>query len=294
MKLARFFKLAVSAGIAADPRGKDHTASYSDSAILYGEGTREIRGILAGIDIDVQEVLLADRLRGAHRIDCILSHHPAGSAYARLFEVMELQVSLMAKAGVGKKSAAGFLAQRMKEVERKILPQNHARAVDAARLLDIPLVCIHTPADNCAALYVNRLLSGRKPATAGDIITALDAVEEYRDAAAQGTGPRLVAGHPGRATGKIFIEFTGGAEGPKEAYGVMKDSGVGTLVSMHIGEDNLKEIKRCGLNAVIAGHIASDTLGLNLILDKIEKEERLEISCCSGFRRHIHPYVRSH
>jgi hypothetical protein len=36
---------------------------------------------------------------------------------------------------------------------------------------------------------------------------------------------------------------------------------------------------------VIAGHISSDTLGLNLLLDEIEKEEKLKIINCSGFRR---------
>jgi hypothetical protein len=36
---------------------------------------------------------------------------------------------------------------------------------------------------------------------------------------------------------------------------------------------------------VIAGHISSDTLGLNLLLDRIEKEEKLETICCSGFYR---------
>jgi hypothetical protein len=38
---------------------------------------------------------------------------------------------------------------------------------------------------------------------------------------------------------------------------------------------------------VIAGHISSDTLGLNLLLDRVEKAsgEKLEVINCSGFRR---------
>jgi hypothetical protein len=39
------------------------------------------------------------------------------------------------------------------------------------------------------------------------------------------------------------------------------------------------------LNVVIAGHISSDNLGLNLLLDRIEKEESLQIIGCSGFNR---------
>jgi putative NIF3 family GTP cyclohydrolase 1 type 2 len=54
---------------------------------------------------------------------------------------------------------------------------------------------------------------------------------------------------------------------------------------MHLSEEHFKKVKDVDLNVVIAGHISSDTLGLNLLLDKIEKEEKLLTVCCSGFQR---------
>lgn len=54
---------------------------------------------------------------------------------------------------------------------------------------------------------------------------------------------------------------------------------------MHLSEEHFKKVKDANLNVVIAGHISSDTLGLNLLLDKIEKEEKFETISCSGFRR---------
>ena len=39
------------------------------------------------------------------------------------------------------------------------------------------------------------------------------------------------------------------------------------------------------MNVVIAGHIASDNLGLNLVLDRLEKNDKFKILPCSGFRR---------
>jgi len=43
---------------------------YSDTRILVGTGDEEITTIMAGIDIETPEVLLADRLRQkGHRID---------------------------------------------------------------------------------------------------------------------------------------------------------------------------------------------------------------------------------
>jgi hypothetical protein len=56
---------------------------------------------------------------------------------------------------------------------------------------------------------------------------------------------------------------------------------------MHLSEEHFKKVKDANLNVVIAGHISSDTLGLNLLLDRIEKQakERLQIISCSGFNR---------
>jgi putative NIF3 family GTP cyclohydrolase 1 type 2 len=60
---------------------------------------------------------------------------------------------------------------------------------------------------------------------------------------------------------------------------------VSTLVVMHISEDHLENAKKANLNVVIAGHISSDNLGLNLLLDTVEKKGRLEYVCVSGFDR---------
>ena len=83
------------------------------------------------------------------------------------------------------------------------------------------------------------------------------------------------------------MEMTGGTEGSKEVFSKLYKTGVRTLVSMHLSEEHLKKVKDANLNVVIAGHISSDNLGLNLILDRIEQVagERFQTIECSGFRR---------
>jgi hypothetical protein len=54
---------------------------------------------------------------------------------------------------------------------------------------------------------------------------------------------------------------------------------------MHLSEDHRKEAEKHHLHVVIAGHISSDTLGLNLLLDAIESRGPLEVVACSGFKR---------
>jgi len=286
VKLTHFYNLVVKFGAERDPRkNKSGIKAYPDTAILYGDPGTQVKKILVGIDMEVGELLLADRIRQTQGLDLVLSHHPEGRAYALLHEVMQLQVDLFRQAGLDEDIAQKFLDIRKNEVERKILPQNHTRPVDAARLLNLPFMCMHTPADNHVYYFLKKLLAGRKARVLQDIVDILSEVPEYREAKKNMTGPRILVGSPKREAGKIFFELTGGTEGPKDIFGKLYRAGVRTLVSMHLSEEHLKKVKEANLNVVIAGHISSDCLGLNLLLDRIEKEERLEIIGCSGFQR---------
>ncbi|MFA5176870.1 MAG: NGG1p interacting factor NIF3 [Candidatus Omnitrophota bacterium] len=286
MKLARFYNLVVKFGSQRDPRkNKSAIKGYADTAILYGSPQTQIKKILVGIDMEVAELLLADRIRQAQGLDLVLSHHPEGKAYVLLHEVMQLQVDLLKQAGLDERIAQKFLDERKNEVERKILPQNHTRPVDAARLLNLPFMCMHTPADNHVYQFLKKLMEARRPRYVQDIVNILEKIPEYREANKHLAGPRILLGSPGKEAGKIFFEMTGGTEGSKDIFGKLYQAGIRTLVSMHLSEEHLKKVKEAHLNVVIAGHIASDCLGLNLLLDRIEKEEKLEIIGCSGFKR---------
>lgn len=314
MNLKEFFELAVQAGMDADPRGRDVLEQelreanksfdeletgdreyydtdrlrnpYTDSRILHGNPEQEVSKVLAGIDIEAPEIILADRLnqKGAG-IDLVLSHHPEGRAYANFYEVMRMQADILNRFGVPINVAEGLLEGRMKEVERKLLPVNHSRGVDAARLLDIPLVCLHTPADNMVASHLQTLFDRERPRRLKDVLALIRTIPEYQHARRNNTGPKLLLGAEGRSAGRIFVDMTGGTEGAKEAIEKISQAGVGTLVVMHMSEDHRKESERHHLNVIVAGHIASDNLGLNLLLDAVEKHRPFDVLECSGFRR---------
>lgn len=289
MKLGAFFKQVLAFGIDRDVRGKRGKGInyFPDTALLYGDPDTEIKKILVGIDMEAPELLLADRIRSRQGLDLVISHHPEGRAYAALSEVMRLQVDLLARAGVSAKVAKELLDERMREVARRVLPQNHMRSVDVARILNMPFLCMHTPADNHVAYFLRELMNKKRPEAVQDIIDVLMDIPEYKDAAGYSAGPRIILGHPKRKAGKIFFEMTGGTEGPKDAYDKLYKCGIRTLVSMHLSEEHLKKIKDVNLNVVIAGHISSDTLGINLLLDRIERKAGEKFQCidCSGFRR---------
>ena len=87
--------------------------------------------------------------------------------------------------------------------------------------------------------------------------------------------------------GKIFVKFNGGTSGNKNIFKYLENAGISTFVCMHLPEAHLDEAKKYNINVVVMPHMASDSLGINLVIDEIEREtnEKLEIIAGSGFRR---------
>jgi putative NIF3 family GTP cyclohydrolase 1 type 2 len=260
---------------------------FSDTRILYGDAELEVEKAIVGIDMEVGEVLLTYLLNKdlGRKIDLIIAHHPEGYALARLSDVMKVQSDQMAAHGITLSVAEKLMEKRIGEVERRLMPINHNRTVDVAKLLGLPMICIHTAADNCVTQYLTRLFEKENPASLKDILQLLKSIPEYRRSAALQLPPRIVSGSEDSRSGRIVVDMTGGTEGAKEVFEKYAAGGVSTLVGMHISEDHLENAKKANLNVVIAGHISSDTLGLNLLLDTVDKKGSLEFVCVSGFER---------
>ena len=318
MKVGEIFRKAVGAGMENDPRGRDAALKdlersvkeydglkpgdreffdkeslqnpYADSRILNGSGEEEVKTVLLGIDVEVGEILLCETLKNrGEAIDLIIAHHPEGMAFANMHSVMFMQSDILSNHGVPINIAEDLMEQRVREVERKIMPLNHTRAVDAARLLGIPFMCLHTPADNMVATFLQKFFEYNKPYLLSDIIDLLRSLPEYREAALNGSGPKVVLGTDSRRAGRIFVDMTGGTEGSKEIFNSLAATGVNTLVVMHLSEEHRKEAEKNHLNVIVAGHISSDNLGLNLLMDEVLKVAPMRVLACSGFQRVVRP-----
>lgn len=314
MKLIDIYRFVVKKGVEKDPRSeaeiKEYLAKakkefrklkgvdakcydkerfvnpYADTRILNGEPDKDVRAIMVGIDMEGPEILVADRFNEKGKnIDLVMAHHPEGAAYANFYDVMHLQENALAKIGIPLEVGKELLKERMEEVERTVAPANHLRSVDIAKLLDIPYMCVHTPADNHVNSFLQKLFDKRKPNTLTNVLNILKAIPEYTDALKKNAGPRILIGEEKKKAGKVFVDMTGGTEGPKRIFPRLSQAGVGTIVAMHLSEEHFKHAKIEYINVVIAGHIASDTLGLNLLLDELEKKEKFRIVPCSGYVR---------
>jgi len=315
LRLEKIQNFLVTEGIKADPRGRKAvqeqlsrakslfrklpakekqffdqellTNPYGDTRLLNGDGQLEVRRILVGIDIDVGEILLADQLKQrGEPVDLVISHHPKGKGLASLCDVMSLQTDMLKQVGIEEKIADELMKKRIDKVTRSLHSGNHSRVVDAARLLDVPLMCCHTAGDNHVVQYLNRLIKSQRPATLQRVVDLLMKEPEYRQAAEEKRGPRILNGDAKDKAGKIYVDMTGGTEGSQEIFARLSQIGISTLLCMHLSEGHLTKVKSEFMNVINAGHMASDSLGMNLLLDKLEKKEKFEILDVSGFRRY--------
>ncbi len=315
MKLREIYETAVRMGVEADPRGEagieeflertrrrheklpehlreladaeDLTNPFADTRIYVGDPDTDVTTLLAGIDMNTGEILLADRLREKGvPVDAVYTHHPEGFGLTKLYDVMEVQADIWAQVGVPIQAGEKFIGERMDEIRRRMMPLNYDQAIDAARLLGIPFFSAHTPTDNLVVDYLTKYFAAQEPKLIEDVQKALLAIPEYRIAARKGAGPYLGKSSPTARAGKIWVDMTGGTEGPKKVMEKLADAGVGTIVGMHMGPELREEAEKHNMHVVIAGHMSSDSLGINLFLDALEREGVTTIATSGLIRVH--------
>lgn len=316
MKLQKLFKRAVELGIEADPRGKELIQKqlkkqqerakklegnekkyfdeertwnpYSDCRIIAGTGEEEVKTLMVGVDIETQEVLLADRLREkGTKIDALFIHHPEGRALADLEKVMPIQADVYFAAGVPINQTDHVMKPRMDKVWRSIHADNFLRTERTAELLGIPAFCCHTITDNLVWRLMEKIICKKEWDDLQSILNALHEVPEYDYYAKKGSPAFLCNGSPSQRTGKVVAtEFTGGTNGPEELIEKQAAAGVGTILAMHFTEREVELGRKHNLNLIQCNHMASDSIGINLLLDKLEKENhKINTVDVSGFVR---------
>lgn len=315
MKLRDLYENLVSIGIKYDPRSKKKVKDvllrnrknynslkkgkkaafdkeslfnpYDDTRILFGEPDREIKTMMVGIDIDVQELLLADRLNQRGQcIDLVISHHPGGRAFSELYKVMSIQTDMLMDVGMSEEIAKDLMGERIAKVERGLHARNCMRHISAAKALDIALICCHTASDNAVSTYLQRMFDKKKPKSVGAVADLLESIPEYKEGSLRGIGPKIINGDRKKPAGRVYVDMTGGTEGSNRIFARLSQIGIGTVVGMHFSEEHYKEAKKEHMNVVIAGHIPSDSVGLNIVFDELTARNDIDIIECSGFMRY--------
>lgn len=320
MTLGDLYKKVVELGMKADPRSKSDLARfmkhrkenykklkgkeekelhkdrtwnpYDDTRVLYGDLKRKINVCFVGIDVEAADLAVIHQVnqirvsKGKKPIDLAMAHHPEGYALGGLAAVMDsIQVEVLRQSGVPVNITEKMLAKRIRDIEISIHSDNLHRTMDAARLLDIPMICCHTVADNNAYQTIRKIIEKADIWKLKDIVAALQKVPAYKKAALLFENAiDIQVGTPESRAGKVIVGgFTGGTEGnPEILEFAVNVAGVGTTIDMHMSRKHKELAEKYRLNTIVANHMASDSIGMQPLVNMMRKNG-IEVVVGSGF-----------
>jgi putative NIF3 family GTP cyclohydrolase 1 type 2 len=238
-----------------------------DSAI-YVSGNN-IGKVLIGIDAAVPELLLAKQLK----YDAVIAHHPPGGTAAINFhEVFKRHIQQMVAAGVPLEDAEKTVNKKLEQLEVEAHTRSYAQAIDVAKLLKMPYMNIHTPLDEIGRKIMSKQIDSeiKKNSKVKEVVSALEKLGEFKKAL---TEIKIRLGKPENPAGKTVVSHGAGTNGGYEIAKTYFKHGIGTVVYIHISAGDLERLKADGIgNLVVTGHIASDSVGINPLIRKLEAE----------------------
>ncbi len=251
----------------------------ADSAIqVEGDG---IRRALVGIDIGPAELLIARQLG----LDAAIAHHPNPMVQSYP-AILDKHVDQMTAAGVPEGEAREAVKPLKEALTLSYHSGNYGQTVSAAKLLGLPYVNIHNPLDELGRRIMDEAIR-KSVAAAGpgarvsDVVAGLMSLPEFQTAP---TRPLVALGDPRNPAGKVVVAHGAGTNGRAPVALAYFRHGVGTVVYIHLDYSEVLKLRAqapAGANLVVAGHIASDLVGINPFVRRLE-ERGLEIVRASG------------
>ncbi len=232
----------------------------------------DIKRILFGVDVDAAGILIAKQLN----FNAVIAHHPPGDE-SRIYgipEVMLRHIDQMKSVGISEKNAKRALEVIRGKISRQRNVINYDRVTSVAKLLEIPFLNIHTPVDAITKKYfddyIDSFLSSNKSANVSDLIKSLNEIDEISKGL---TKPALRIGDDESPVGKFFVAISAGTSGGAAVAKAYFKAGINTLLYMHLGEGDYKKLKkeRVKGNLIVTGHMPSDSIGINIYLNELEK-----------------------
>ncbi|SHH36827.1 hypothetical protein [Halobaculum gomorrense] len=240
----------------------------------------DIESALVGIDLESPEIQLAHD-RG---YDLALAHHPTGmSARLDFPEVLDTQVEFMTDHGVPESVAEEAVADLRSRMDHGGHSSNYRHDPSVAELLDQPYLNTHLAPDEYGRRVFREVADGlADDATAGEFVDALSDIPELHAAE---TDVRLRVGDPDNDLGEVAVHHAGGTNGGASVARAYFEHGVDTVLYIHVGAGDTADLREefgdTGKTLVVTGHIASDAIGMNAVVDALE-ERGVECDTISG------------
>lgn len=238
----------------------------ADSAI-YVPG-EEIESALVGIDVESPEIQLADR----EGYDLALAHHPVGeSARLDFSDVLSRQIEFMTAHDVPESEAERAVSDLRERVELGAHSSNYRHDPSVAELLDQPYMNVHLAPDEIGRRrFVEIAEALGADATVGEFVTELGEIPELREAE---TDVAVRVGSEENDLGEVAIHHAAGTNGGADVARAYFENGVDTVLYIHVDAGDARELREefDDKTLVVTGHIASDAIGLNVLIDALEE-----------------------
>ncbi|MCX6355076.1 MAG: Nif3-like dinuclear metal center hexameric protein [Candidatus Aureabacteria bacterium] len=239
-----------------------------ESSIFYlGEN---IKKILFGIDVFNSDIIAAKD----NGYDLIISHHPPNKTYtARFCSEIKDQVKLLINAGVSEKRASAIVEPIVEKFYNWNRDKDHNEVISLATKLEMPLMNIHQPCDELGRRYLQDITHQiGNDATVEDLMFRFSQIREVQQS---GEKIELVCGDSSNRLGTTIVVHGVGTNGGYPVATALFEVGVDTVIYIHLlpyqkKEKDLlsKENKR---NVILTGHYASDSIGINIFIRKLEE-----------------------
>ncbi|MHA2305030.1 MAG: Nif3-like dinuclear metal center hexameric protein [Candidatus Hodarchaeales archaeon] len=239
-----------------------------------------IKKVLYGIDIGVAELAYAKE----NNYDCVIAHHPHG---VNMWRVFWKHLDQMKSKGIPEEEAQAIL-------EKKVIGFKygaHARNYDAipsfARLIKLPFLNIHCPSDELGRRLITDAIKNQEEQMGDLTLKGVknhleDTFKEFQKAK---TKIEVAKGNMDDLLGNWIFSHGALTNGGYALADCYYKNGVDTVIYIHIAPGELSQILKLDIGQLmIAGHLVSDSIGINPLLDRLE-EQGVEITAIGGLIR---------
>ncbi len=226
--------------------------------------------VLATIDCDVGDLLLARELK----CDTVLTHHPEGAAALNGWQVIRRQIEQLVECGAPIATAEAAIQRRLDQVELNSHSRNYGRVVQAAKLLNLAFLNVHVPCDIITKRLIDEKMARfNEPTSRATVADVVAALQEFPEQMAAVTTPQIRLGAADRFAGRVAVAIGGYTNGGIDVLRAYFDAGIGTVLMMHFPEGDLREAREQRLpgNLIVTGHMASDSIGINVFCDELQR-----------------------
>ncbi len=224
---------------------------------------RNIRKVLFAVDGGSPELILTKE-KG---YDLLIAHHPVGPARLTFSKVVERHVRFMMEKGVPRRIAEGATAALVERIDVRAHPANYLQEIEFAKRLEIPFMNIHLPIDQVTRDFLLGAIQRSGAKTVGELVDKLEKIPEFRKA---NTRIEVRLGERKDRLGNWVLVFAAGTNGGYPVAKAYFDHGVDTVVYLHVDYDELLRLRKEAKGSLIVlGHMAGDSIGINLFLQKL-------------------------